>query len=138
MAGVPGEALVRWCEGQHEARIAVPAERTGDRHQSVARKRVEVDAKGIDRNDVTRLTDRSMRRGRGNRIAGDAIGQRQRKSRVMPMRESIAAVPVLVERAAVTKVGDAGASHSAQATERSGVGRAPQQHVDPVAAAFQR
>jgi hypothetical protein len=54
------------------------------------------------------------------------------------VREAIATVPVLIEEAAVTEIGDARAADLPEASERRRVRYLVEQSVQPVTAAFKR
>ena len=79
-----------------------------------------------------------LARRRGHRVTLHAVRQRHGLAGVARTREPVAAFPVLVQHVAVAQVGDAGTADLSQPGEWGGIGGRAQNHVDPVAAAFQR
>ena len=124
---VPDPLLARGKAQRAPGRTSL-AERAGHRNEPVA--------------DEARAEARRLPRERG----GDSEALHARgQGRHLPLRrgaigggEAVLARPVLVEKAAVAKVGDAGAAQLAEARERGRVRARVEHHVHPVAAALER
>lgn len=110
---------------QGERRVAMAAERARHRNEPVADKPV-AEAAGFPGG------------GRRDRVARDVLGQRDASARIALMRETIAALPILVDEVAVAKVGDAGAADPAEPGERGRIGDFSKDEMDPAADSFKR
>jgi phosphoglycerol transferase MdoB-like AlkP superfamily enzyme len=103
--------------------VGMTAEGAVDGHEPVA--------------DEPRPERARQRRGSGDRMTSHAPRQRHRAWPVGPEGEAIAAMPVLVQEAAVAQVRDSAASYLAETGERGAVRAQAERRVDPAPAALE-
>jgi hypothetical protein len=120
-----GDPLPAGGKVQRLRRVLVMAEGAGDGHEAVADEAVP-EAAGL------------FRGAGGDGVAGDALRQWNRASRVGLPGEAVAALPVLIHEVPVAKIGHAGAADLAEAPEGGGIGRLAEHDVDPGAKPLER